>query len=41
MATDKSLPRVQVRTSDVHLDLLHYQFRVLETALPPAGGGCY
>lgn len=36
MATNKSLPRVQVRASDVHLDLLHYQFRVLETALPPA-----
>lgn len=36
MATNKSLPQVQVRTSDVHLDLLHYQFRVLETALPPA-----
>ena len=36
MATNKSLPRVQVRTSDSHLDLLHYQFRVLETALPPA-----
>jgi len=36
VATNKSLPRVQVRTSDSHLDLLHYQFRVLETALPPA-----
>lgn len=36
MATNKSLPRVHVRTSDSHLDLLHYQFRVLETALPPA-----
>lgn len=36
MATNKSLPQVQVRTSDAHLDLLHYQFRVLETALPPA-----
>lgn len=36
MATEKVLPQVRVRTSDVHLDLLHYQFRVLETALPPA-----
>lgn len=36
MATNKSLPQVRVRTSDSHLDLLHYQFRVLETALPPA-----
>ena len=36
MATEKVLPRVRVRTSDSHLDLLHFQFRVLETALPPA-----
>jgi len=36
MAAEKVLPLVRVRTSDVHLDLLHYQFRVLETALPPA-----
>lgn len=36
MATNKSLPQVHVRTSDKSLDLLHYQFRVLETALPPA-----
>jgi hypothetical protein len=36
MAVEKVLPQVRVCTSDVHLDLLHYQFRVLETALPPA-----
>lgn len=36
MVAEKVLPQVRVRTSDMHLDLLHYQFRVLETALPPA-----
>nr|DAG03721.1 MAG TPA: disulfide-rich peptide [Siphoviridae sp. ct6bU4] len=36
MAVEKVLPQVHVRASDVHLDLMHYQFRVLETALPPA-----
>lgn len=36
MVAEKVLPQVRVRTSDVHLDLLHYQFRVLETAFPPA-----
>lgn len=36
MVAEKVLPQVRVRTSDVHLDLLHYQFQVLETALPPA-----
>ena len=36
MATERVLTQVRVRTSDSQLDLLHYQFRVLETALPPA-----
>ena len=41
MATEKVIPEVRVRTSDKSLDLLHYQFRVLETALPPARSFAY